>query len=797
MIKNYFKIAWRNLLQNKVYASINIIGLALSLTCGILIFNMVKYHLSFDNFHPNTDRIYRIVTEKHREKVDYDRSVPAPLGKVFRDEHTFAEKVARVATFYDCLISFKKGGEFVKFKEEQGLAFVEEGFFDIFNYPLIEGDKKTALSAPNSVILTQKMAKKYFGTDNPIGKTLILDNKVSFQITGILKDFPENTDRQTGIYASYLGLKYQNEWLASDKAWGGIDDAMQCFALLRPNVSVSEVESVLAPYVKKYRPTSKNVHHYKLQPLSEIHFDTRYDGDMAKGNLWILALIGLFLIVTACVNFINLATAQALKRSKEVGIRKVLGGRKRQLFWQFITETAMITGIGIFVAIGFSYWLLPVMNRFFNIDMSFKPFSDGQLGVFILFLGVFVTFFAGSYPGLVMGGFKPIVALKGKMSQQNIGGFNMRRTLIVGQFVLSQILLIGMVVIMNQMRYAEKSDWGFDRDAVVMIPIGIDTTRQKMKTLKNDIQQMAGVEKVSMCMEAPASLLGWGNSIQFGNQTEEVNFRTNMKSADDQYLSLFGLDLVAGRNVLPSDTVKEFMVNETLIKKLNIQTPQEAIGLIIKANGGSLAGPIVGVVKDFHDNSFRQDIAAVAMMTSSEDYAHFAVKIKMENAKTTLTNLEKAWTNHYPDQVFEYKFLDEKIAEFYKAESQIMTMIQTFTGIAIFIGCLGLYGLVLFMVAQKTKEIGIRKVLGGNVSHILWLFGKEFTRLILIAFAIAVPIGAWIMHNWLQNFKYRIDMGIWTFVFALSATLLAVLLTISYQVTKAAVANPVKSLRTE
>jgi putative ABC transport system permease protein len=795
MIKSYFKIAWRNLIKNKVYASINVAGLALSLTCGILIFNMVKYHLSFNNFHPNADRIYRIVTEKHRDNIDYDRSVPSPLGKAFREDHTFAEKVARIATFYDCLISFKRGNDLIKFKEEQGLAFVEDAFFDIFNYPLLVGDKHTVFSHPNSAIITQKMAKKYFDTENPIGKTITLDNKVSFQITGILKDFPENSDRKTGIYAAYSALKYQNDWLARDDAWGGIDDAMQCFALLRPNVSVAAVESVFPAYVKKFRPNSKNVHHYKLQPLADMHFDTRYGGDMSKRNLWILGIIGLFLVITAGINFINLATAQALKRSKEVGIRKALGSLRTQLFWQFIIETAIITGIAIAAAIGFSYWLLPVLNAFFKIDMSFNPLTDGQLAFFILFLSVFVTFFAGSYPALIMGGFQPMVALKGKLSQQNIGGFNMRRTLIVGQFALSQLLIICMVVIMNQMRYAQDSDLGFNREAIVMLPIGIDSTGQKMKSLKDNLQSISGVEKLSLCRDAPASLNNWGTTLRLANTTEDTDFRTNMKAADDHYLDLFGLDLAAGRNLLPSDTIKEFLVNETLVKKLNFPSPESAIGLMVHAAGST--GPIVGVVKDFHDASFHQDIGAVALMTNKEEYGHLAVKINMKNAQTALSALEKAWMSYYPDQIFEYKFLDEKLGAFYRTEGHIMTMVQTFTFIALFIGCLGLYGLVLFMVSQNTKEIGIRKVLGGSVSHIIWLFSKEFSHLILIAFAIAAPVGWWLMNTWLQDFKFRITITVWTFVVAIGATLLVAALTGSFQAIKAALANPVKSLRSE
>jgi putative ABC transport system permease protein len=797
MIKNYFKIAWRNLTKNKVYAFINIAGLALSLTCGIVIFMLIKHHLSFDNFHANPNRIYRIVTEKHRETIGYDRAVPAPLGQVFRNDYTFGEKIARVATFRDCLISIENEREPKKFKEEHGLAFAEPQFFEIFNFPLLEGDKKMVFNNPNAAILTENMAKKYFGSENPIGKTIWLDNKVAFQITGILKNLPQNTDIQTEIFASYASLKTFNDWLASDNSWGGIDDAMQCFTLLQSNVKAAQVEEVLQPYVKKYRPNSKNVHHYKLQPLADVHFDARYGGVMGKRNLWTLAIIGLFLVFTACVNFINLATAQALKRSKEVGVRKVLGSLKRQLFWQFISETTLITTLSIAVALITSYLVLPFANNFFKTQMTLNIFTDVGLLLFIIILGIVVTFFAGSYPGFILAGFQPITALKGKLSQQNIGGFNTRRLLIVGQFVISQILIIGMVVIMKQVQYAKEADLGFDKEAITMIPLGIDTTGVKMKTLKNEISQILGVEKITLCTDAPASEDTWNNSIKFDNAPEEVNFKTNMKAADDQYLSTFGLELVAGKNLLPSDTVKGFLVNETLIRKVNLKSPEEAIGKMIAANGGSMVGPIVGVVKDFHDNSFHSDKGAVAIMSNSKAYAHYAIKINLKNAKTTLATIEKTWIKQYPDQIFESKFLDESITKFYESEDRILTLVQLFSFIAIFIGCLGLYGLVSFMVAQKTKEIGIRKVLGGSVSHILWLFGKEFIRLIVIAFLIAAPIGWWLMNYWLQDFKFRIQINAWTFVLAIFSTLLVAALTVGFQAIKAAVANPVKALRTE
>lgn len=797
MIRNYLKIAGRNLARNRAYLLINVSGLALSMTCAFVIFSLVKYHRSFDNFHKNSDRIYRLVTELHRDDIGYNRSVPSPLGKSVRNDYSFAEKVARIVSYENQLISITDNRETKKFKEVSGIAFTETEFFEIFNYPVIEGNKNTVLSEPNTAIITENIARKYFGDKNPIGQTFRLDNRIDLKVTGILKNLPENTDRKTEIYASYATVRFFDEWHYRDDSWSGIRNAMQCFVLLRPGVLPSQVESVLPEYVKKFRKDSPNRHVYKLQPLAEVHFDARYNGAMEKRNLWILSVIGLFLIVTACVNFINLATAQALKRSKEVGIRKVLGGLKGQLFWQFISETAVITMIGVLVAILLTYISLPIASGLFKTQLSFNPFSDWQLAVFIPALTITVVFFAGLYPGMIMAGFRPVVALKGKLSQQNIGGFNARRSLIITQFAISQILIIGMIVVIFQMQYAKQADLGFQKEAVVMIPVGSDSTGTQMNTIKNRFAQIPGIEKVSLCFAAPASEDNWGNFVKFDTRAEPENFRTSIKSADDQYVSTFGLQLVAGRNILPSDTVREFIVNETLVRKLNLKTPDEILGKNLIANGGSMIAPVVGVVKDFHDRSMHEDINPVCITTYKIDYQNFAVKINTEQINTALAALEKVWSQSYPDQIYEYHFLDEAIAKFYETEETMLKLIQAFAVISIFISCLGLFGLVKFMAAQKTKEIGIRKLLGSSISGILWIFGKEFSRLILIAFFIAAPVAWFAMNKWLENFKYQIDIGASVFFLTIAGTFIIAFITVAFEAIRAALANPVKSLRAE
>jgi ABC-type antimicrobial peptide transport system permease subunit len=789
MLRNYFTIAFRNLQRNKAYTLINILGLALSMACGILIFTLVQYHLSFDTFHSHADLIYRIVTD-HR--ISPMPNVPNPLGKEFREEYTFAQKVARIFTVEGKVITIQDGNETKKFKEDE-VAFAESDFFDIFFYPLLRGDKNTALAQLNTAIITEKIARKYFESEDPVGKTFRLDNRIDFTITGVLKDFPPTTDRQTGIYLSYPTLKSYNEWAASDAAWGGITSSMQCFALLKMGVKPVDVEKALMAYpVKHDRPND----HYKLQPLSDMHFNAQYEGVMEKGNLWIISLIGLFLIVSACVNFVNLATAQALKRGKEVGVRKVLGSVPRQLFGQFIAETSLLTLIAVVLAFGLSIVILPYVNNLFASQMPMSFFLDRQLLLFILLLSLVIVLFSGSYPGLILARFQPILALKGKLTQRHVGGFPLRRALTVTQFAISQILIIGMIVIASQMRYSTKSNMGFDKEAVVMIPVASESSPTTMNSLKNQLSGIAGVENVSLCFAAPASEDSWETYAKIVTGTEDEGLSVSCRAADEQYVSLFGLELIAGRNLFPSDSVREFIINEAFARKLNVSSPEELIGKKLTVNT-TLTGPIVGVVKDFHDQSFHEVIKPIFITTFPDVYNAYAVKINGANVRNTLAELEKTWTAMHPDKIYEYQFLNEQIAEFYQTEELMLILIQVFAGIAVFIGCLGLYGLVSFMAVQKTKEVGIRKVLGATAYQILWLFSKEFLSLIGIAFLIAAPVAYYFMQQWLDNFTYSVPFSSGYFALALGASILITLFTAGYKSIKSAFANPVKSLHNE
>jgi putative ABC transport system permease protein len=799
MLKNYFKIAWRNLKRNKSYAAINIIGLSLGIASSILIFTLVSFHLSYENFNKNKDRIYRVVTELHSDEVSYTPGTPPPFAKAMRDDYSFAEKTAQAVTFWDELISIPASTDNKKFQEENGFTCVDPEFFDIFNFPLVQGDIKTALNDPFTALVTQKIAKKYFGTEDAIGKVFRVDNKTDFKITGILKDIPLNTDRKQEIYVSHKSLKTLSDFLASDN-WGGINSETHCFLLLKPNVTAKQVEAAFPGLKKKYYKENAAGPHgnfFKMQPLSDIHFNPDYDGYADKKYLWALIFVGIFLIVTACVNFINLATAQALNRAKEVGIRKVLGSMRFQLFWHFIAETALITLFAILVAYGFAFIGLPYLNGLFKTQLSINPFANIGLLIFILVTAVIVVFLSGAYPGLVLSGFQPVAALKGKLSQKSIGGFSLRRVLVVTQFAISQILIIGTIVIAGQMNFSKKSDLGFRKDAIVMLPVPQNDSvgLSKMQTLRDRLAGISGVEKISFCMQAPASQSNNVNDITYDNRPKPELWGVNAKDADESYVPTFDLKIVAGRNLYKSDTVREFLVNETFVRKLNLKSPQDMVNKFVTIGGKHAL--VVGVVKDFYNYSFRTDISPVAIFSNFHQYQNCAVKINLADIKPTLNAIEKIWNDTYPQYVYSSQFLDERIAKFYELDDIMLKLIEAFAGIAIFIGCLGLYGLVSFMAVRKTKEIGVRKVLGANLSSIIWLFGKEFSRLLIIAFFIAAPLGWWAMTKYLQDFKYRIPISAGIFVLAIVATFIVAALTVGYKSLQASLANPVKSLRSE
>lgn len=793
MIRNYITIALRNLTRYTSYSIINVLGLGLGMACALLIFALVSHHLSYDTFHPELDRAYRVVTEQHRDQVSYTGSVPSAVGKVLRDEYTFTEKVGRQVVFGDILVTVVgKDGEVKKFAEPD-IAVAEPEFFDIFDIRLVNGNNPAQLfTDQKTAIITENIAKKYFGNEDPVGQVFKVEQHSEFRVVGVMKNIPDNTDLREEIYVSYESLKNFDDWLASD-SWSGISSSMRCYIRLKPGVNIPEMEEILSAHGKKFRTKSKNVHHYKLLPVSEMHFDARYGGSMNLRTLIALSVIGFFLVITACVNFVNLATARATSRQREVGVRKVMGGLRSQILRQFMAETFFITLLSVVMAVGVVWLVIPIFNEWFNSRLSLNLLNDWKLVTFIPLLLLFVTFVAGFYPGVVLSGFKAADALKGRLSQARSSGLNLRRALIVTQFAISQVLIIGLIVIIYQLQYAQTTDLGFNRDAVVMLPVG--SYDEKAKTLKSEFERIPGVQQVSLCWSAPSSQSHWGTGVRFGNNTEDENFSMSAKIADENYISLFDIELVAGRNLTSSDTLREFLVNEQFAASMGV-TSEELIGQTITVNG-EWKHPIVGVVKDFHDASLHENISPIFIGTNRDMYNEYAVKIEMNQMASAMKALEEKWSATYPDLIYSSSFLDEQIASFYQAEENMMKLVQIFSFVAIVVGCLGLFGLVSFMSLQRTKEIGIRKVLGSSVAQILWIFGKEFSLLIVVAFAIAAPAGWWLMRTWLMDYQYHVPLSSWIFLSSLGVTALIAIVTVGYRSMKAAVANPVSSLRTE
>lgn len=794
MLKSYIKIAWRNLAKRKVFTTINILGLAIGFGSSILIYLFLSYHFSFDNFHANSERIYRVNTEEHRDDLEYDPSVPPGFAKVFREDYNYADKVAKIVWRDGLILDVDANGTKAKFKED--MAYAEQDFFQIFNFPLLDGSNNISLSEPNTAVLTERMALQLYGTSDVVGKSFVLENNKTITITGVLQNLPKTTFLETEIFINFENLVDDFEFGAGE-SWGGITSNLWCFTLLKPNQDIANIETVLTELPKKYRPQSKTKHVYKLQALSDVHFNPNYGG-LNPMFLIIFGIIGLFLITIACINFVNISTAQAFYRSKEIGIRKVLGSFKQHLFWQFLTETFLISLFAVLVGMCMAFIFLPSFNALFELELSLNSLISTRFFGFLFLLLGFVAFLAGSYPGILMSRIVPVLALKGKLNHNSTGGTSTRKVLVVAQFVISITLIVATLIISKQIDYATNTDLGFDKESIVMLEFPADIESIQLNSLKERLKQINGIANVSACLSSPGGAdSNWGTGIRYGNRPENEEFNITAKLGDEDYINTFNIPLVAGRNFFKSDSLTEVLVNEKLGEKLGLASAEEMLGKKVGINGGDIQATIVGVVADFHDANFTGDINPIFIGANMNWYGEIAVKINTSDTKTALEQIGKEWSNTFSDYIFDYRFLDERIAEQYETEQRYLALSKVFSALAIFIGCLGLYGLILFFVGQRTKEIGIRKVLGSNVADILTLFSMDFLKLIIIAGLVATPITWYFMEEWLQGYAYRTEIHWWYFVLAILAIMGITMITISYQTLKVAIASPVKSLRTE
>jgi ABC-type antimicrobial peptide transport system permease subunit len=804
MIKNYFKTAFRNLLRHKNYTIINITGLAAGIAICLVIFIVIRYEMSFDNYHERKDRVYRVLTEYHHADspdIFFGKGVPSPLPAALRTNFPQAEKVATVYSEGNDHIQVldDNGQSIKKFKEVSGVFFTEPSLFDIFDFKWLAGNA-SSLKNPNSVVLTKTIAEKYFGDwQFAIGKTIKWNNQDILKVTGILADVPENTDLQLKVVIAF-GTGFTADFAKSTN-WDGTGSSYGCYILLPPDVSASSFNTQLRAFVKKMKsPENKDSH--IIQPLSKIHYDTK-TGDfsgrtISPGLIRALWLIGAFILLIACVNFINLSTAQAVNRSKEVGIRKVLGSNKTGLKIQFITETFLIVFISIVLAVIIAILTLPFINSVLSKPLSFDLAGRAAIILFLISIAAAVTALAGFYPSIVLSRFNPINALKNKMTATGTKGISLRRGLVVFQFVIAQALIIGTLIIVKQMNYFTSQPLGFDKTAIVNIPFPGDSIgTSKLDYLRKQLADINSIQGISFSSNTPVEDDNdmW-STFKFDHAAKETDFYAITKFADDQYIPTYKLPLVAGRNLRPSDTAREFLVSEKLVKNLGIVNPQDVLNKKINL-WGFINGEIVGVVKDYNDRSFRRGIDPVLITTVKRGYNQAGIKLNTMDVLSAVRSIEKIWNQTFPEFVFEYKFLDDKIESFYKQENQLSSLYKIFAIIAIFLSCLGLYGLVSFMAVQRVKEVGIRKVLGASVGSVIYLFSKEFIILVVIGFVIASPIAWYFMNKWLQDYVYRINISWWIFLVGGISAVVIALVTVSFQAIKAAIANPVKSLRTE
>jgi putative ABC transport system permease protein len=779
---------------------INIAGLAVGIAVCLVIFLVIQFELSFDNYHSKKDRIYRVLTELHSaDGVGYSGGVPFPLPNTLHKEYP---NITSSGIFHpgndQILVLGEQGQTLKKFREERGLYFAEPSLFEILDFNIIEGDYK-ALKDPNTAFLSQSTAERYFGSwQAAIGKTIKRNDDQIFKIVGVIKDVPVNSDLRIDVLCSYKTVKRFQE----NTDWVSVASSHQAYVLLPEKMTKAAFNAQLKQFTKKYKATDQQDNIQLIQSISEIHYDSEVGNNIGRtiskqliNTLWLIAA---FILLIACVNFINLSTAQAINRAKEVAVRKVLGGNKWQLKLQFFNETALITLMAILLSALIAYLSIPALSKMLDLSLSMDVLKNPLILAFLGAIAILIILLAGFYPAMVLAGYKPATALKSKLKAGKAKGISLRRGLVVFQFIIAQGLIIGTLIIVKQMDYFRNRPMGFDKESIVILSFLNDSSGlSKTNYLKDQLMQMKGVKSVSFSFASPADNGGWYSNFRYDHQKDEVDWSASMKWADDQYLTTYNIPLVAGRNVKASDTVREFLVNETLLTKLGVKKPEDALNKEMEMWGGQMRGQIVGVVKDFNANSLREAMVPVIITTRKEFYYTANIKMQTEGLSSTMSGITTLWNKVFPDYVPEQSFMDARIENFYIQEQRLSNLYKIFAGIAIFLSCLGLYGLASFMAAQKIKEVGIRKVLGASVNSIIMLFSKEFLVLIAVAFLIAAPLAWYFMHGWLQDFVYRISIPWWILVLAGILAALIALITVSFQAIKAALANPVKSLRSE
>ncbi|WP_295800558.1 ABC transporter permease [Mucilaginibacter sp.] len=808
MFRNYLKIAWRNIVRHQSYAAINMAGLAVGIAACLLIFVVVQYELSFDTYQPGYKSTYRIVTKKDREgNIRYSAGISVPAVDAFRLYFPEATVTGINAIYGSQIVAAAANGNPAgdkKFVENAGIMFAEPQLFDIFSATWLAGGP-SALKNPNMVVIDKSSAVKYFGDwQAAMGKSLRMDNLLTLKVAGVIQDVPANTDMPLKVLISYITWKKNAKSYRYSYTWDETSSDCQVYIKFPEKVLQSTINRQMRSFSDKQFDNSKRAakKRYAIaQPLPEIHFDTSFgdtlgDHITSRATLRTLSLIAVLIIIMASINFINLSTAQSVGRSKEVGIRKVLGSSRGQLIGLVMCETAIIVLFSAGLAAGLAQLALPLLKSVASVPDSIGLFNAGVLLCLACVIGA-VVLLSGVYPALIVAGFKPIQALKNKINSTAAGGISLRRVLVITQFAISQLLIIGTAIAVKQMDFVNNADLGFNKEAVLAIPCPNDSVGLlRLNSFKQQVLTLPGVKAASFSSDVPSSAHNNSSNFYFNHSVKDPGFDIFMKVADADYFKTFGLRFIAGKGYEPSDTARQMVVNETFVRKLGFKRADDALGKTITFDSYANM-PIVGVVADFKTNSMREEIKPLVMYPFKQLEQQIAVRIEGQKLTKTVASVQKLWEKSYPEYAYTGFFVDDSIAKFYKQENQLELIYKVFALIAIFISCLGLYGLVSFMAVQRTREVGIRKVLGASIGSIVYLFSKEFIALIAVAFAIGAPAAWYLMNGWLQTFAYRISPGVWVFVAAITTSLLIGWATVGYKAIKAALANPVKSLRSE
>jgi putative ABC transport system permease protein len=803
MILNYLKQTWRSLVKNKTYSILNIVGLSAGLICFAFIAVWVTDELSYDKFNKHYNRIVRLTgIAKTESGISASAVSSAPMAKALKDDYPEVENTVR----------FDMRGEIVRLKDKQiledAILVTDPSFFDVFSFHLTRGDVTSALNEPYSIILTKSAAKKYFGDGDPLGQVLTINMYDSaglgaqYKVTGIMPDAPKNSHFTFNMLASFKTVEVANPDVLTVDGWG--DASFYTYLLLKKGVDHKKFSDKIKQFYGKYIGERynvwKSIYFYNLQPLADIHLKSHLEYEIgATGsitNVYVFATIGFLILLLAGINYMNLATARSVARVKEVSVRKVVGAVRGQLTMQYLMEAIITSFIALAISLLTCYLLQPL---FFQLTgKNFSPFESPLLIVFLIAVAMLLGVLSGIYPAFIISGFKPASVLKGSF-KSGTKGVLLRRSLLVSQFMITIILVSGIIIINSQMSYIKHKDLGYNTDALLFLRVNGNTeVINGFNAFKNELAGSPLVSGITTSNSLLIAGLGSGGAKTIDINGNPLQVNTSRLRVDADYMTVHGIRFLAGNDFTANsaaDTIRQIILNEQAVKRFGWKEPAVAIGKPFEM--GNQKGIVRGVVNDFHFNSLQQAIEPLAIYPMEGRFSRITVKVDLTKADQSIAFIEKTWKKYFPSALFDYNFMDQQIGEQYAAEKRFAKIFLYFSVLSLLIACLGLYGLTAYSASQKVKEIGVRKVLGATVSNLAIMLSRDFLKLILLAFIVAVPVAWYIMNNWLTDFAYRADISWWMFGAAGLLVLVIAIITVSFQVIKAAVANPIKSLRTE